>query len=156
MPRSASVQLLPLPSLPVSSVAQLELVAVSALEAAAYKGQLSTVPNDDPYSFSDAIMAGLTDGSYRAAEIRQGGRALGLTVYAVDCVGDWRELVSVATVARSGSVLRYDIDNALTELAQANECKSVRLHTARPGLVRECLKVGYHAAEVVLRRYINV
>jgi hypothetical protein len=51
--------------------------------------------------------------------------------------------------------LKFEIEHALESVARANDCKTIRMHTARHGLVKLALNSGWHTAEIVLRKSIR-
>jgi hypothetical protein len=138
------------------SFSAVDLQALAVTEAASVAQACASIPNDDPYSFASVLLAGLQSGEYKAAAIVRDGKAVGFTVWALESVGGWPELVSIATTtaAEHTPPLRKEIDAALCRLAAAEGCKSMRMHTCRPGLVRAALGNGWHTAEIVLRKYL--
>lgn len=117
---------------------------------------LRKIPNDDPNgAFWDCISAQLKSGDATLLEILDdAGARVGFTVYRVDEFGDWRELVSLATHCGKSAGLRFALDDFLSVLARRERCRSVRMHTARHGLVAESIKAGWHVAEITLRKHI--
>lgn len=124
---------------------------ISAAEVA-----LRGIPNDDPQGvFLPTVLNAIREQRYFLGEIRLGDRIDGYTVYFFETFGTHRELVSVATSAKTANKIRYVLENLLIDLAIQNNCQSLRMHTVRQGLVKESITRGWHVAEIVLRKNIN-
>lgn len=109
---------------------------------------LSRIPNDDPFPFEAMLRQKVAAGEYHLRTIIDGETALGYTVFAID----GSEFVSVATVAIVPGEHRYKIEALLLSLAKTWGCKTIRMHTIRPGLFRSALGRGWKVSEVILRK----
>lgn len=107
-------------------------------------GVLSEVGNADDYKAQVKRGAKL----FRVSE---GENEIGFYLLRVDKNPSGAEGVLVAAVGR-------DKNNDLTEVIlpvierQFFGCKSIRIHTQRPGLAKKLSRAGYGAAEMVLRK----
>jgi len=133
---------------------KIAFLACSDLSAAEIA--LRRIPNDDPAgAFIPAVLDQVRAGTANLCAIHLEGRRVGLTVYAVELFGAHREFVSIATTAEGGQPLRFELENLLCALALQNSCQSIRMHTVRPGLVKNALALGWHTAEITLRKHLN-
>lgn len=134
-----------------------ELIALRCAEQIDELGvALRKIPQDDPEPFPEYVKERIKSGDYEARELYSAGRPIGWTVYQVENFpSGHRELVSIATVTQSTRPHRYEIETALLEQAKALGCHSIRMHTARAGLVKEAIGHGYHVAEIVLRKPVK-
>ncbi len=113
------------------------------------------IPNDDPNGcFLPVVIEQIRLGKYALCEITDENKRLGFTCYTFETFGNHKELVSIATTLLTKEPLRVQVSELLRELARVSDCKSIRLHTARQGLVRDALTIGYHVAEITLRKYL--
>jgi hypothetical protein len=116
---------------------------------------LRRIPNDDPNGcFVPDVMRLIQEGKAKLCEIHLDGQLVGHTVYQIEDFSGHREFVSVATTTRTKSPLRFDLEKLLLTLAAREECKSIRMHTCRAGLVRDALNTGWHTAEIVIRKHL--
>jgi len=117
---------------------------------------LRGIPNDDPQGvFLPTVLQALKEQRYFLSEIHHEGKVDGFTVYFFETFGTHRELVSVATSAKTANKIRYVLEGLLINLAIQNNCQSLRMHTVRQGLVKEAILHGWHVAEIVLRKNLN-
>ena len=131
---------------------KISLLASADLTAA--EVALRRIPNDDPAnSLAPSVLELLRSHRAFMREIYSYGRKVGLTVFQVDTFpGGHREFVSIATYSPHSQNLKFDIESALEKIAREMQCKSMRMHTARHGLVKLSLANGWHCAEIVLRK----
>ena len=117
---------------------------------------LRKIPNDDPVSFVDFVVARIRSGEYKAKDIFSGHEKIGITVYFVEDFGNHRELVSVATYTNASAAGFSDFWQAeIVNLARALKCKSIRFATVRHGLVSLALRNGWNVTEITMRKYIS-
>jgi hypothetical protein len=133
-------------------VDNIALLASADLTAA--EVSLAAIPNDDPGGcFAPVVLDQIRAGTATLLQIFEGETAVGFTVYKIETfAGGHREMVSIATRTTSKRPLRMGLNEHLCELARLNNCQSIRMHTVRHGLVRAALSVGWHTAEIVLRK----
>lgn len=134
-----------------------KIALLASADLTAAEVALRGIPNDDPGGTFSAVVAGLLrEGKASLAEIVANGERVGFTVYQIETfAGNHRELVSVATVCEGTRNLKFEIEHSLEAIARANGCRSIRMHTARHGLVKLALNNGWHTAEIVLRKSIH-
>ncbi len=117
---------------------------------------LRGIPNDDPNgAFLPHVIAAIKNGTYKLSEIRLGEHIDGYTVYGFENFGEHRELISVATVSKCAVCIRHVMETLLVEIAEKENCRSIRMHTVRAGLIKEAINKDWHIAEVVLRKTLK-
>lgn len=133
-----------------------KIALLASADLSAADVALRRIPNDDPNGcFVPHILRQINDGKAFLCEIiLDGHEKAGFTVYAIDDFGNHREFVSIATITTPGAVLRFQLQDLLIRLALKNNCKTIRMHTCRHGLVADALRNGWHTGEIVLRKNI--
>jgi len=117
---------------------------------------LRKIPNDDPGSFVDLVIARIRSGDYHAKEIFYGENKIGVTVFFVESFGDHREFVSVATYTnQTAPDFGKFWNDEIVRLARSLHCRSLRFATVRHGLIQRALNEGWSLVEVTLRKYIQ-
>jgi len=138
----------------ISALDKLALLASADLTGA--EVALRQIPNDDPNgAFIPTVLDQVRKGTANLCEIHHDGKKIGFTVYTVESFGTHREFVSIATTIDSKTPLRFALDELLCRLARQNNCRSIRMHTARHGLVKNALAIGWHTAEITLRKHLT-
>lgn len=104
---------------------------------------LSEVGN--PEDYASQIKAGA-----KLFKVEQGGAGIGFYLLRIDQTAEGAEGVLVAAVGRAD----FDLTAAIVPVIEKQfyGCRSIRIHTGRPGLAKKLSKAGYHAAEIVLRK----
>jgi hypothetical protein len=116
---------------------------------------LRKIPNDDPVSFVDFVVARIRSSEYRACDIILGTEKIGITVYFVECFGSYREFVSVATYTNQPAPnFSAFWQSEIEKLARSLFCQSIRFATVRHGLVSLALRNGWNVTEITLRKYL--
>ncbi len=116
---------------------------------------LRKIPNDDPVSFADLVLARIRAGDYQAQDIFHGDEKIGVTVFFVESFGTHRELVSVATYTnRQAPGFMEFWNHEIRRVARSLSCVSIRMSTVRHGLVSLALKQNWQLCEVTLRLYL--
>lgn len=105
---------------------------------------LSKVGNPDDYAMQ--IQAGAS-----LFQVKRGGLEIGLYLLRVDQLANSAEGVLVAAVSHDPHVDLTALVLPVIE-KQFIGCRSIRIHTARPGLAKKLSRAGYSAAELVLRK----
>jgi hypothetical protein len=110
------------------------------------------IPFDNPAYRATQIKQDVESGKSKIVNLFRGNEHLGFLTYEI--ADD--ELLVVALY------IDPDLDKALDaaipfidSLAKSNHCKSVRFHTARPGLVVGCAKNGFKMSEIVMRKFYD-
>ncbi len=133
------------------------IALLSTADLSTAEALLRQIPNDDPAnSFVPSVLAQIKSGKANLAEIVIDNQKCGITVFFIEDFGNGHlEFVSIATKTTVGGNLRYSLSDTLCAFAKANGCKSIRMSTVRHGLVKSALAIGWHTAEIVLRKNIH-
>lgn len=116
-----------------------------------YNETLAAIPFDSSTNWQGWLKASVETGKLDQATISIDGEPIGVVTYAV--VGDqFKELLISTAYIRPQ---KYDFIPILTtfakKIAHENNCKFIRFHTARKGLVKKALEQGFHVSEIVCR-----
>lgn len=138
------------------SVALARIALLASADLTAAEVMLRNIPNDDPDGcFREIVLGQLRNKTATFAQIIVEDKIIGHTIYSIDTFpGGHRELVSIATRCHHKTIVRHEIDEALTALARLKGCKSIRLHTVRHGLIKEALFHGWEISEIVIRKHL--
>lgn len=111
-----------------------------------------TIPHDFPGDFAALLKRKVQEGSWAVRQVERAGFPVGFVVYDVETVHECPpELVIVAMAGRDGSDMSEEICPVLFSLARELECKTVRFHTMRAGLIAKAEKLGFRVSEIILR-----
>ncbi len=134
-----------------------KIALLASADLTAAEVALRGIPNDDPAdSFVPSVIAQIKAGKANMAEIVIDGQNCGLTVFSIEDFGNGHlEFVSIATKTTVGGNLRYSLSDTLIAFAKHHGCKSIRMHTCRHGLVKSALSIGWHTAEIVIRKNLQ-
>lgn len=115
--------------------------------------RLRAIPCDSADTAAELI-ADVRDSRAKVIDVMDGGRRVAfliveatpaeLIVHAAQSLDARAELID-QLITRRGLV---------DEIARQAECRTVRFHTARPGLLRHALAAGFHVSDVILRRAV--
>lgn len=78
------------------------------------------------------------------------GDLVGFYLLRIDRTASGSEGVLVAAAGRDGAELSWRVLPYIER--QFSGVKSIRIHTARPGMARKLARAGYNGAEIVLRK----
>lgn len=119
------------------------------------KSLSNDIPADNPVSCQDFIAEGIRSGKYKLMDIVENGVSVGWCVYGILPLGEQKEFVLVAAYARGRDNVSEGITPILEGIAAQHNCKSFRVHTMRPGLVKALLKQDFFISEIVVRKEIS-
>lgn len=116
-----------------------------------YNETQAAIPFDTTTNYKDWIRRCVDRGELEQCTLSLDGVAVGLITYAFTGEIFKELLISTAYIKDT----RYDYIPLLTifakKLAKENNCKFIRFHTARKGLVKKALQQGFHVSEIVCR-----
>jgi hypothetical protein len=114
------------------------------------------IPADSPAETMAAVERGVRDGRFQLLDIFEDGQPIGFTVYHICECDAGPEMLSICTYARGRGDVTIDAMPLLEGVARQKGCKTIRLHTMRPGLV-EKLKThcDWFVSEIVLRKELD-
>jgi hypothetical protein len=116
-----------------------------------YNESLAAIPFDSSTNWEGWLKASVEKGELEQATIKLDGVPIGLITYAFTGAKFKELLISTAYIRPQ----HYDFIPLLTtfakKLAHENNCKFIRFHTARKGLVRKAIEQGFHVSEIVCR-----
>lgn len=126
---------------------QKSLTIVPALWSKAAASALSEAV---PFASSDDLKAQVKAGASLFAVFCD-AQPVGFYLLRVDQTESGAEGVLVAA---SGDLAGVDLTATLVPVIekQFTGCRSMRIHTARPGLARKLARMGYRAGEIILRK----
>jgi hypothetical protein len=104
----------------------------------------------DPLATVETLRRAVAVGEAGLIGVYDGARLVGALVLRVDVRELGREGVIVAAAGRLPGVRLLDLLPHVE--GRFRGCRSVRVHTARPGLVRALTRRGYVAREIVMAR----
>lgn len=111
-----------------------------------------TIPHDFPGDFAALLKRKVSEGSWFARQIVKAGELVGFLVFDVEILGECPpELVVIALAGRDGSDMSEAALPYIFQIAVEMECKTVRFHTMRPGLISKAQKHGFRVSEIILR-----
>ena len=111
------------------------------------------IPFDSPADTRDVLAQMVKAGEAKVCDIVRAGLPVGMLVFNVEKQSAGSELVLVAAYSENQEIDYTDLLARFAELlAHGMSCKSIRLHTLRPGLVKKAAALGYSAAEIILRK----
>ena len=117
-----------------------------------------SVPADSPTENFESIIKSVRSGEFQMLDVFEAGLKVGWTVYKICENEDGLEFLSVASYGKSldGNDLSRAIIPILEGMAKQLGCKSIRLHTLRPGLVKKLSEnMGWFVSEFVMRKAIE-
>ncbi len=115
----------------------------------------NAIPFDNPTGFKDWIFREVSAGSLLQVVMRVDGMEVGTLTYCV--TGDtFREMLITSCFLECPEInLLPIVDTFSVIIAKRCNCKFIRFHTIRKGLVKLALeKYGYNVSEIVLRKPI--
>lgn len=119
---------------------------------------LFKVPADSPTEHMSYIVEKVRSGEFTLLDVFEDGQRVGWTIYSIEENELGKEFLSVASYGKSnsGQDLSANIIPILEGLAKEKACKSIRLHTLRPGLVKKLSspEIGWFLSEYVMRKEI--
>ena len=88
-------------------------------------------------------------------KLSHGDKLIGYYVLRIDRLAQHNEAVIVAAVGVHDFI---DLTMTICPVieTQINNCSFIRIHTARPGLVKKLALIGYQPQEFVMRKALNV
>ncbi len=111
------------------------------------------IPFDSPAETRDILERMVKAGEAKVCDIIRAEKPVGMLVFSVEELTAGRELVLVAAFSQNQEIDYTDLLSRFADLlASGLGCKSIRLHTLRPGLVRKAQALGYSTAEIILRK----
>lgn len=114
------------------------------------------IPFDSPDVHEGWIKQAIERGECQAVTIAVDGVPSGLLTYSVRQHPDCRELLVVSAVMNDHRLPYLPImQTAMRRIAVQNECKFIRFHTVRKGLVKQALALGFNVSEFVLRMPVS-
>lgn len=112
----------------------------------------SQIPFDDPTGWEDWISRSIKNGALFSATIIFNGENIGLITWCFDQHKEREMLVASANVTKD---VGLDFTELVTlfavKIAKQSNCKFLRFHTVRKGLIKKALKIGYNVSEIVMR-----
>jgi len=116
-----------------------------------YNEAQAAIPFDTTTNYEGWIKRCVERGELEQCTISIDGVPVGLITYAFTGETFKELLISTAYIRNQN----YDFIPLLTifakKLAKENNCKFIRFHTARKGLVKKALEQGFHVSEIVCR-----
>jgi hypothetical protein len=125
------------------------------LDAERCKQLHQSIPCDSPVETMDYVEKRVMSGDYTIASVFEDGTPVGWTVYGIENHEQGREMLSVASYGQGKGNLTRAIIPKLEGVARGEGCKTIRLHTIRPGLVEQLLKQGWFVSEIVMRKELQ-
>lgn len=116
---------------------------------------VARIPRDFPGDFVGHLQSLINSGEARVWNLctPESTQPVGWIVATIEA--DTAEFVILAAYGRDGRDLTVSFLPIIEQLASAEDCACVRFHTARPGLVKKALPLGYLVSEIVLRRRLS-
>lgn len=118
-----------------------------------YTEALALIPFDSPSTTNNKewLARMVREGRLDQATLALDGIPIGLITYAV--VGELHKELLISTASISDTTFDYlpFLKTFALKIAAQNDCKFIRFHTARKGLVKKALSLGFHVSEIVLR-----
>ena len=112
------------------------------------------IPADSPVETTRLIESQIRNGEAWLYDVFEDGEPIGFTVYTF-VEGDGKELLSIASYAKGRGDVTAEVMPLLEGIAKSNNCKSIRLHTMRTGLVQKLIKADWFVSEIVMRKEIS-
>lgn len=116
-----------------------------------YNETLAAIPFDSSTNWEGWLKASVEKGELDQCVLKLDGVPIGMITYAFVGAKFKEMLISTAYIRPQN----FDFIPLLTtfarKLAIQNNCKFVRFHTARKGLVKKALQNGFHVSEIVCR-----
>lgn len=98
------------------------------------------------------IAEGCRTGLFQCAEVVHNGKKVGLSIFQIIENEAGKEFLSIASIGTDRTDLTKSIIPILEEIAANYGCKSIRLHTMRPGLCSKLFPLGWFASEIVMSK----
>lgn len=118
-----------------------------------YNETLAAIPFDSPTATGnkDWVKRMVEEGKLNQCTVSIDGIPIGLITYAV--VGELHRELLISTACITDTSFDYlpILKTFALKIAAQNDCKFIRFHTARKGLVKKALALGFHVSEIVLR-----
>lgn len=115
------------------------------------------IPRDVPGRYEEELAAKVSRGAAHLAHVETDAGLAGIIVYSVARVGSERELLIIAAFGgQDRRDLTAEVLPEIEKLAVRMECKTVRFHTMRPGLIEKTTAQGFRISEVILRKTVSL
>ena len=115
----------------------------------------AVIPFDNAVESMRTLEAQIESGDATLAGVFENGKEVGWTVFKVIEEHYGKELLSIASHGHSKADLSNEIIPILEDIAKQYNCKSIRLHTMRTGLVQKIIKLDWFVSELVMRKEIK-
>lgn len=113
--------------------------------------EITKIPYDSPTETQAAVIAAIRRGEHKVLKVSQEGKEVGFTVYSVIENERGAEFLSVVSWGQ-GVSLTEEVIPLLEDIARQLGCRSMRLHTCRPGLIEKLLKQNWFCSEIIMRK----
>lgn len=94
-------------------------------------------------------------GREHPVELSHGGSLLATALYRMEVGPDGNEMVFMGAFGFPLASPQRGVLNLMERFAAINDCKFLRFHTERPGLVRVALRAGYACPEFVMSKRVR-
>ena len=116
-----------------------------------YNESLAAIPFDSSTNWEGWLKYSVEKGELEQCTIKIDGEPIGLITYAFTGAKFKELLISTAYIRPQ----HFDFIPVMTafakKIARENNCDFIRFHTARKGLVKRALEMGFHVSEIVCR-----
>lgn len=117
------------------------------------------IPFDDPTGDMSTVVDRVKNGEYTLLDVYEDGEKVGWTTYSIDKNEKGAEFIIhgtfIKTKSHESSAVR--IAEIMEGVAKKKGCKSLRIHTLRPGLVKKMIEKEnpWFLAEYILKKEIK-
>lgn len=118
--------------------------------------ELWRIPHDNPTECMATLVEDVKAGEYEVLQMLHNGKQVGHIIYKVEQGDHGSEFLIVAATATDPTAqLTENILPLIEDLARRMNCRTMRLHTMRLGLVAKAMEQGWHTSEIVLRKELG-
>ncbi|MDD2764176.1 MAG: hypothetical protein PHE83_09415 [Opitutaceae bacterium] len=118
-----------------------------------HETRIRKLPLDFPDLWMEWFREKLAHREIHLSTVSFEGRAVGTLIWRIEQDAG-RELVLMAASSSDPKIdMKQFLSQAVDALAAAQQCRSARFHTTRPGLVLHGHQQGWQTSEIVLRKY---
>lgn len=120
-----------------------------------YNESLAAIPFDSSTNWHGWLKSSIEKGDLEQATLYFDGEAVGLITYAITGAKFKELLISTAYIRPQGFNFIPAMTAFAEKIAKQNNCVFIRFHTARKGMVKTALQMGFHVSEIVCRKPVQ-
>lgn len=120
------------------------------------RAEMRYIPNDNPIEHLEGVLDLVKAGKMTLMHVYENGERVGFTVFEINNEPMGKELMSLVSYGKNeAGNLAESIIPMLEEIARKNDCKTIRLNTARPGLCKKLQKMDWFVSEILMRKELK-